>query len=132
MYAVEFSILDSIQSHLRSGLLDVWMPMVTRLGDSGAVRIMLDLGLLTFPKTRRTGAVLAVGLGLEAVCCNLLLNPLVARVRLCDINTAVRLLVPRPTDFSFPSGHTGASFAASSALYFSGSRLWPRPLRWRR
>ena len=33
------------------------------------------------------------------------------------------VLVPRPDDFSFPSGHTGASFAAASALYFSRSRL---------
>ena len=58
------------------------------------------------------------------VCCNLVLKPLVARVRPCDINTAVQLLIARPDDFSFPSGHTGASFAAVSALCASGNRLW--------
>lgn len=62
-------------------------------------------------------------LALEVLCCNLILKPFVARIRPCDINTAVHLLVPRPDDFSFPSGHTGASFAATSALYFSRSRL---------
>ena len=61
---------------------------------------------------------------LEVVCCNLVLKPLVARVRPCDINTAVQLLIARPDDFSFPSGHTGASFAAVSALCASGNRLW--------
>ena len=34
------------------------------------------------------------------------------------------MLVARPTDYSFPSGHTAASFAAASALYFRRSRWW--------
>lgn len=128
MYPLDFSILDFIQLHLRSGFGDVVMPFITHLGDSGAVWIVLDLCLLAVPKTRRAGAALAAGLVLEVVCCNLLLKPFVARVRPCDINTAVQLLVPRPTDFSFPSGHTGASFAAVSALYCSRSKLWPAAL----
>ena len=32
--------------------------------------------------------------------------------------------MPRPEDYSFPSGHTGASFAAVSALLFSRNKLW--------
>ena len=36
----------------------------------------------------------------------------------------VELLVPPPTDASFPSGHTAASFAAVFALKASGSPLW--------
>ncbi len=36
----------------------------------------------------------------------------------------VRLLIEAPKDFSFPSGHTGASFAAAAALFFVGSRGW--------
>lgn len=128
MYALDFSFLDFIQSHLRSGFGDAVMPFITHLGDGGAVWITLNLCLLAVPKTRRAGAVLSASLVLEATCCNLLLKPFVARVRPCDINTTIQLLVSRPTDFSFPSGHTGASFAAVSALYFSGSRLWPAAL----
>ena len=45
--------------------------------------------------------------------------------RPCEINTAVQLLVTRPHDFSFPSGHTAASFAAVGTLYFAGEKkLW--------
>ena len=40
------------------------------------------------------------------------------------MNTAVQLLVPRLSDYSFPSGHTAASFAAVGALQQSRSRLW--------
>lgn len=61
---------------------------------------------------------------LEVVCCNLLLKPLTARVRPCDVSRGIALLVPRPEDYSFPSGHTGASFAAVSALLFSRNKLW--------
>ena len=37
---------------------------------------------------------------------------------------APELLVAEPTDWSFPSGHTAASFTAASALYAGGTRLW--------
>lgn len=119
----ELSVLDQIQSALGCGFLDAAMPLVTRLGNGGAAWVLLTLLLLLFPKTQRAGAAMAVALGVEMLCCNLLLKPLVARVRPCDVNPAVRLLVPSPRDFSFPSGHTGASFAAASALHFSGSPL---------
>lgn len=123
MLILDFTILDFIQNHLRTGIGDMMMPLVTRLGDGGAVWVALDLGLLIYPKTRKTGAALTAALALEVLCCNLILKPFVARIRPCDIHTAVQLLVPRPDDFSFPSGHTGASFAAASALYFSKSKL---------
>ena len=53
------------------------------------------------------------------------MKPLFARMRPFDVNNAVRLLIPGPGDFSFPSGHTAASFASVAALYFAGERkLW--------
>jgi len=34
-------------------------------------------------------------------------------------------LISHPTDYSFPSGHTAASFTAVAALYFSGDKkIW--------
>ena len=36
----------------------------------------------------------------------------------------MQLLIPNPTDFSFPSGHTAASFAAVAALYYFRCRYW--------
>lgn len=120
----ELSVLDFIQSHFQSVFLDVWMPKITALGNAGILWIVLTLVLLLIPKTRKVGAVMAVSLIVEAVCCNLILKPLVERPRPFDANTMVQLLIDRPSDFSFPSGHTGASFAAASALYFSRNRLW--------
>lgn len=120
----ELSFLDFIQSNLRCGLLDFSFTAITTLGNGGAVWIVLTIALLAFPKTRRTGAAMAAALAIDALCYNVILKPLIARVRPCDVNTAVQLLIPSPTDFSFPSGHTGASFAAASSLFFAGNRLW--------
>lgn len=124
MTAFELSILDFIQEHLRFGFLDILMPFITHLGDGGVIWIALGVILLLFPKTRKAGFAVLTGLILEVLCCNGILKPFVARVRPCDVNTAAQLLVPRPTDYSFPSGHTGASFAATAALYGSRNRLW--------
>lgn len=70
-------------------------------------------------------AVLAAALCVDLVLCNRILKPAIARVRPFDVNTAVRLLIPKPGDFSFPSGHTAASFTAAAALWFAGEKkLW--------
>ena len=75
-------------------------------------------------RDRWVGVSVALALVLDLVCCNLILKPLVDRVRPFAVNTAVELLTAPPLDASFPSGHTAASFAAVFALKASGSRLW--------
>ena len=120
---MEFMILDAIQT-LRTPWLDGFMVFVSSLGNKGAVWIALAVVLLALPKDRRLGAVVACALVLDLVACNLVLKPLVARPRPCDINTALDYLIARPHGWSFPSGHTAASFAAASALWFGKSRLW--------
>lgn len=54
--------------------------------------------------------------------CNVILKPIVARIRPYSINQTVQLLVTPLKDYSFPSGHTAASFASVSALYFAGRK----------
>lgn len=120
---MDFFCLNWIQEHLRSGFGDAVMLFITHLGDHGAVWVVLALVLTLFPKTRRMGIAVGAGLVLEAFCCNILLKPLVARIRPCDLNPGIALLVARPRDFSFPSGHTGASFAAAAVLFRGRSRL---------
>ncbi len=117
-------ILDRIQS-IRTPAGDMVMTFITRLGNAGAVWIFLAAMLLVIPRTRKSGAVLAAALCVDVVLCNGILKNLFGRIRPCDINTSIRLLIPRPGDFSFPSGHTAASFAAVAALVFAGEgKLW--------
>lgn len=127
MLQLDMAVLDWIQANLRAGFLDAATPLVTVLGDHGIFWIALAVVLLLLPKYRKAGATVAIALILEFLCCDILLKPLAARPRPCDVNTAVQLLIRHPGGFSFPSGHTGASFAAVSALFFGKSSLW-KPL----
>ena len=120
----ELGILNWIQANCRTEFLDGLMPVVGALCDHGEIWIALAAILLFTRRFRRTGAVLALALLLDALCCNAVLKPLIARARPCDVNTAVELLIARPADWSFPSGHTAVSFAAVGALLAQRSKLW--------
>ena len=124
MQGIEFAILDWIQAHLRCGFLDAVLPLITRTADHGELWIILALVLLAIRSQRKYGAAVACGLVLDLVSCNLLLKPLVGRIRPFAVHAAVELLVNAPLDASFPSGHTAASFAAVFALKAAGSPLW--------
>lgn len=128
--AIDLSVLDWIQAHLQSEAADRFFSQITHLADGGAIWIALAVLFLFLPKTRPLGLALALALLLDLVLCNLLLKPLIARTRPFVLQPWVVLLIPSPEDFSFPSGHTAASFAAAFALLFSRSRhwLWAMPL----
>ena len=124
MQAFELSVLDWIQANLRCGFLDAVLPAISWTCNHGELWILLALCLVIYKRTRRQGWTVATALVLDLVCCNLLLKPLIGRIRPFAVNTAVELLIPPPLDASFPSGHTAASFAAVFALRASGSPLW--------
>ena len=112
MQTAELAALDWIQAHLRCGFLDAVLPVISWTCDHGEIWIALAVILLLLKRQRWTGVSVSLGLILDLICCNLLLKPLVDRVRPFAVNTAVELLAAPPGDASFPSGHTAASFAA--------------------
>ena len=121
---MELFILDWIQAHLRCGFLDAVLPIISWTANHGEIWILLALALVLRKSSRRQGWTVALALVLDLVCCNLLLKPLIGRVRPFAVNPAVELLVSPPLDASFPSGHTAVSFAAVFALRGAGSPLW--------
>ena len=124
MQAAEFAILDWIQAHLRCGFLDAVLPAISRTANDGELWIILAVILLLIRGQRKYGASVACGLILDLVSCNIILKPLIGRIRPFAVNGLVELLIAAPTDASFPSGHTAASFAAVFALKTAGSPLW--------
>ena len=141
---IEFQILDALQK-IHTPVLDGVMCLITSLGNAGIIWILLTIALLINPKIRRTkdgtscrlfgesgrrsGCILLAALILDLILCNGILKNLFHRVRPYDIRTSIELLVKRPLDYSFPSGHTAASFAAVVALSFAGEkRAWKAAL----
>lgn len=120
----EIRILDWIQ-RIRTPAMDILMCFITKLGNAGMIWILLTSILLLTPRKRKSGAILAAALCVNILLCNGILKNLFCRIRPCDVNTSVRLLIAKPNDFSFPSGHTAASFAAVAALYLAEERkIW--------
>lgn len=115
---MELRFLDFLQT-IHTPLLDKILAFITSLGNAGIIWIVLAVVLLILPKTRKTGIIVAAALLMDLVLCNLILKNLVARVRPYDVNTAIAILIKKPLDFSFPSGHTAASFAAMTALFLA-------------
>lgn len=112
---MEIEILSMLQK-IRTPLLDIFMSNITKLGNAGIVWILLTIVLLLIPKTRKSGLILASALIVDLILCNGILKPLIARIRPFDVNSAIQLIVAKPHDYSFPSGHTAASFNSSNGI----------------
>ena len=117
----DLPILEWIAEHLRCGFLDAVMPLITLLGDGGIFWIAIAVALLFIPKYRKVGLGMGAALILGLLVCNVTLKPLIARPRPYDyqlehFGVTVKLLIEAQHDFSFPSGHTIASFEAATVL----------------
>ena len=119
----ETSILHWIRQTFSCAFQDAVMPYITKFADSGIGWILLALVLLIPRKTRRMGAAMGVALAIGFVTGNLLLKNLVARTRPFLFDPSIELFIAPPHEFSFPSGHTLASFECAVAV-FCYRRKW--------
>lgn len=113
---VEIQVLNAIQS-ISSPFLNVLMPLIS---DGLVLWLLLPVILILRRNTRRAGLMIFAAIAMEILLCNVVMKNVFQRVRPCDVNTAITLLVKRPSDYSFPSGHTALSFAAVTSLWLSG------------
>jgi len=127
--AVSFDlpILDWIQENLTSSFMDTVMPIITMLGDEGIFWIAWSVLLLLFPKTRKIGLGMGFAMIIGLLVCNVTLKPLIARIRPYDLKEEMGIIVPllteRMHDFSFPSGHTIASFEGAVVLLKNSKKM---------
>ena len=111
----DLNVLMWIQEHVRSEALTPLMKGVSMLANAGWFFIVLIVLLLALKKTRKTGILCALCLLGSVICCNVILKPLVARIRPYDLYAAL-LPLGHETDFSFPSGHTNCAFSVAWML----------------
>ena len=125
MNEFELIILDFIREHLTCPFLDAVMPIITKFGDGGIFWIAVALLFIIIKKTRKTGISMGAALLIGLIIGNLILKNSFARIRPYDLNPAIRpeLLVKALSDYSFPSGHTLASFEAATVLLIRDKRF---------
>lgn len=124
----DLPILDWIASNLTCAFMDTLMPIITLFGDDGIFWIACAVILLLIPKYRKIGFGMGAALLIGLLVCNLTLKPLVGRIRpydyqLQNYGVQIKLLVDGLHDFSFPSGHTIASFEAATVLLIHNKKL---------
>lgn len=122
---MDFQILYLI-NNIHNNILDKIMITLTNLGDAGIIWIIIAIILLFIKKTRKCGILMIISMILGLIIGNGILKNLIQRQRPCWIDTNILLLIPNPTDFSFPSGHTLASFEASIMILLH-SKKWGIP-----
>lgn len=128
-WAVSFDlpILDWIQANMANPFLDLIMPWITLLGDAG-IFWMVCAAILAFTKKyRKVGFGMAIAMALGLLVCNVYLKPTVGRIRPYDfqetLGVTINLLIDKQHDFSFPSGHTIASFEACTVMMLGSRKL---------
>lgn len=123
---MDIAMIEWIQTHVVQDWLNPPMILISKLGNGGLLWIVLGVALLVWGifckrndgSSERIwqGWALLLCLGTTALVCNLWLKPAVARIRPYDL-LGFPIQIPPLADFSFPSGHTSASFAAATAIY---------------
>lgn len=116
---IDESIVLWVSSHLRNEFFDFLMPIVSALGNLGILWIILGFNIILFgkgKKQKKWGFLLLVCLAVTAVVSNFFIKPVIQRMRPFD-KLFLEILIQKPHDFSFPSGHTSAAFASAIVFY---------------
>lgn len=119
---IDISLLNLIQN-IKSPILDKIMTTITALGNMGIFWILLILIFLTTKEYKKMARLMIVCFLFNAMIVNLILKPAVGRIRPFEIVDGIKLLVLKPQDPSFPSGHSSISFCMLTViLLFSKSK----------
>ncbi len=113
---VDLNILTALHSLVQNSFLDKIMPYITSLGNSGLIWIVISIVMICKKKYRTTGILCLSALLLTTVLGEGILKHLVQRQRPYNHIDSLNLLISEPVSYSFPSGHTGSSFAAATVI----------------
>jgi len=112
-------------------IFDRLMPALSWMGNVGVIWVVVlgtiaGLGKKTGRKIAVAGlAALAIGFASSEV-----IKEITMRPRPFLALSDVRLLIPEPSSFAFPSGHTTSAFAATSGAVLAAKRLLRRVPLW--
>lgn len=120
--SIDVNIINIIERKIQSPMLDKIMPFISSLG--GMVIWMLIAMVFIFTKKyRKYGIVLIITLAACVLIGDVLIKPIVQRIRPCNTYDELRMIISRPSSYSFPSGHSMRSFAAAMILFRANKKI---------
>ena len=124
---MEIAILQALQSMRIDGIVQL-AALISSLGDKGFIWIVMMIVCAFMPDKRSTAVMLFVTLVGVLVISEIVLEPMVARVRPCNAGVGI-VAVPGVSHdgYSFPSGHALSSFACSIVIAMTCGKKWGVP-----
>lgn len=124
LQSIDDLILEKI-AVLHNPVLNKIMIVISSLGNFGLIWFAICLPFLIVEPWRRTGVNMILGLCIAHLMGEILLKHIVCRSRPCHKLDDDEQLINRPKYYSFPSGHTTASFSFFAvALLRCSTPVW--------
>lgn len=117
LQSIDAGILLFIQEHMRIEALNGFWKAITFLGNGGWFWLALGIALLIPRSTRKIGLTALFSIFICFLITNVVLKNWIARPRPYVTVSGIYPLVPKPREFSFPSGHACVSFASAFIYY---------------
>lgn len=91
---------------------------ISNSGDFGLIWLVIITGTTLFSDIHQIAQRMLFALLAATFLGQMLIKSFVQRERPCQQYPMIPMIVPKPTDSSFPSGHTTASFACATVICF--------------
>lgn len=116
-------ILNLLSKKIRCKVLDKIMPLITALGNGAIVWTIISLYLIKNENYRIEGYMVITSIILVTIIGEGIIKHIIKRTRPFEHMKINKLLISKPITYSFPSGHTASSFAASGILIMMDNKL---------
>lgn len=116
------AIIKYVQKHFHNRFTDFLFPLLSRIGNGGAIWLIIAFYLGYRKATRPLALMLFFSLALAHILSQIL-KPIIGRPRPFVVHPCKRLLIHTPGGYSCPSGHSASSFAAATILLIANRRF---------
>ena len=111
-----------------SGFFNHLVKFITALGDTAIVWIAIAIVLFCFKRTRTCGLIMLISLAIGYLINDFILKNLFARARPFEVNQEIADFIKGigmdlPSGYSFPSGHSYASFNCAVILLLFNKKM---------
>ena len=119
---MDVAIIKYVQNHFHNRFTDFFFPMISRIGNAGAIWFIFAFCLALRRQTRYFAFMMFFALALAHIISQIL-KPIIGRPRPFVAFPGTPLLIHTPGGYSCPSGHSASSFAAATVLCIFDRRL---------
>lgn len=119
---MDVRMIRYVQTHCHNQFTDFLFPLLSRIGNAGAVWLTAALCLGYHRQTRAFAWMIFFSLALAHVISQIL-KPVIGRPRPFVTYPGTPLLIHTPGGYSCPSGHSASSFAAATVIWLFNNRF---------